>query len=76
VNVFHFVRTIDEAKDISKGSSGVMTSPLVSGPNMLYRDAAVWHCKGNATIVTVAKLAAADQLIYASEKEMPCPMKT
>jgi hypothetical protein len=51
-----------------------MTSPLVSGPNMLYRDAAVWHGKGNATIVTVAKLAAAEQLVYASEKEMPCPM--
>jgi hypothetical protein len=29
----------------------------------------------NATIMTVAKLAAAEQLNYASEKEMPCPMK-
>ena len=41
-----------------------MTSPLVSGPNMLYRDAAVWHGKGNATIVTVAT----EQLIYAKRK--------
>jgi len=31
--------------------------------------------RASPTIVTVAKLAAAEQLSYASEKEMPCPMK-
>jgi hypothetical protein len=73
------IRTTDS--NLARSASGLgWIYPIRDGPGRNLCRARFRRCRrgtvgSNATIVTVAKLAAARQLIYASEKEMLCPTK-